>query len=107
MNTASRVQKQQNQASRSAQQAVLQAEQAQDMLHQAMDIGHPGDIQYALQQLQHALDQLLQTESYSGCYLSVDQQSQLQQAESMLLNEAGNFINNDLTDLVDHVKDED
>lgn len=107
MNVSNRFQKQRYQASQSAHQAVLEAERARGMLHQAIDLGHPGDIQYAQQKLQEALDQLLQTQSYTTNYISVAEQEALQQSELMLRQEYQTLLSNDISDLTDQSKDED
>ena len=102
-----RFQKQRNQASQSTRQAVIQAERAQEMLHQALTIGHPSDIQYAQAKLQEALNQVVQTQSFIGSYISADDQSLLQQAEITLRQEYQHLISNDISDLTDRIKDED
>lgn len=102
-----RFQKQRNQASQSTRYAVNQAERAQEILHQALSIGHPSDIQYAQAKLQEALNQMMQTQSYNGSYISIEDQSLLQQAELKLRQEYQHLVSNDISDLTDRIQDED
>ena len=80
---------------------------AQEMVHQTLAIGHPGDIAYARQKLQDALDQVVHTQSFAGQYINVEEQHLLQQAETALRHDYQTMEQNDISDLTDRIKDED